>query len=284
MKRLLLIITAAVFLFSCSSTKKSSYNKKTSTDSTTVTKNSNDSTKTGTTLSTDNSVTTGALDSDFELDFSNDTTATPTVINVVDSVNGFITITSPVAIKSIKQKKKEVTKTETNKKDSSSVKVEIKKTGSDSTTVKKVDTDVGKTVKRSHFPWFWMILGIILALLVIYRKQVYSFIKKITMNKIIPAFLAAFILQSCTKFRGTNIWVLGDGLWIVCLAFYFASIFSFIKAYKSSKSGSEIQDKKSGKWFDANGNVKIYMIGSFWFGVFFFALATVIIIVQYSSK
>lgn len=99
-------------------------------------------------------------------------------------------------------------------------------------------------------------------------------------NKNISMLLAAtlFLFTGCTDFAdtpGKSVW--SEGLWLLPWITGLGSAFFFYIAYKSSKSGSNRIDASGKITNEEAGNVPIYEIGQFWFGVGL-AIATIFII------
>jgi len=59
----------------------------------------------------------------------------------------------------------------------------------------------------------------------------------------------------------------GEGLWLILVIPFLASLWFFFVAYKKSKSGSEKQ-LPGGGYDYSDTNVPIYQIGQFWFSLF----------------
>lgn len=76
-------------------------------------------------------------------------------------------------------------------------------------------------------------------------------------------FILLVALTGCGVHRdGTSVW--SDGLFIVPLLPIVGSLYFFITAYQSSKSGSTINQRFGG---GESGNVPIYKLARFWFGM-----------------
>lgn len=95
------------------------------------------------------------------------------------------------------------------------------------------------------------------------------------------AIAACVLLSSCGHHRdGTSVWAEGLGI-IPAILFAGSSIF-FVQAYLASRSNSTQQTASGIK--DNTGNVPIYQLGKFWFGVALFVAAHVVIIVVNSER
>jgi len=82
-------------------------------------------------------------------------------------------------------------------------------------------------------------------------------------------------LASCSTFAdGTSVW--GGGLFIIPWLTGLGSLFFFYKAYAASQSNSTTTTK-DGR-VDNTGNVPIYQIGWFWFGVVL-AVVTIAVVI-----
>lgn len=75
--------------------------------------------------------------------------------------------------------------------------------------------------------------------------------------------LTVIMLTGCGHHRdGTSVW--SDGLFIVPLLPIVGSIYFFVTAFQSSKSGSTINPVFGG---GEGGNIPVYKLARFWFGV-----------------
>ena len=97
------------------------------------------------------------------------------------------------------------------------------------------------------------------------------------MKSFIIAFIACLFLASCGKFAdGTSVW--GGGLWILPWITFIGTVIFGYMAYKSSKSGSTVVDKQTGRRIESNKNVPIYKTWPFLFAAILFAATIVIIL------
>jgi len=100
------------------------------------------------------------------------------------------------------------------------------------------------------------------------------------MKKLFAFIILSISLMSCGKFPdGTSVWQ--GGLWLVAVLPFLGSLYFFYTAYKSSKSGSNINPLMGG---GEGGNVPIYKHGRFWFGVGFVVASIIIIIMVNGDK
>lgn len=91
--------------------------------------------------------------------------------------------------------------------------------------------------------------------------------------------IACFTLTSCGKFSdGTSVWQ--GGLFIIPLLTFVGSVIFFYQAWRSSKSNSKQSSYTGTK--DNTGNVSIFSMGRFWFGVGLL-IATIAIIIMVNS-
>jgi hypothetical protein len=103
--------------------------------------------------------------------------------------------------------------------------------------------------------------------------------------KFLSIILMCLTLASCSSYPdGTSVW--GGGLFILPILTALGSGLCFWKAYKSSTSNSRTEEETGlGKpqiIHDNTGNVPIYTLGWFWFGVIL-AVATIVIIIAVNS-
>ena len=75
----------------------------------------------------------------------------------------------------------------------------------------------------------------------------------------------------------------GEGLWLILVIPFLASLWFLFVAYKKSKSGSEKQ-LPGGGYDYSDTNVPIYQIGQFWFGVVLFVATIVIFLIQRGER
>ena len=97
------------------------------------------------------------------------------------------------------------------------------------------------------------------------------------MRLLLFVFSICLSLVGCADFAdtpGKSVW--SEGLWILPWVTGLGSLYFFYTAYVASKSNSTIRNEKG--VFDNTGNVAIYKIGRFWFGVAL-AIATIVIII-----
>jgi hypothetical protein len=97
--------------------------------------------------------------------------------------------------------------------------------------------------------------------------------------------ICAIIGAACGHFHDEptkSVW--SGATWIVFWLPFLGSIFFFVKAYLSSKSNSTTQTPYGGKTIDNTGNVPIYKLGYFWFGVALAAFAIIAVIVVNASR
>ena len=104
------------------------------------------------------------------------------------------------------------------------------------------------------------------------------------MKKVILFALVSIFLMSCGHFStGESVW--SEGLWIIPIGLFLASGWSFYRAYKSHKSGSNPVDASGKILTDQDaGIIPIYKIPSFWYGVALLAFAIIAIIMVNSDK
>lgn len=91
-------------------------------------------------------------------------------------------------------------------------------------------------------------------------------------------FILCLFLFSCGHYAdGTSVW--SGGLFIIPIITSIGSAIFFYQAYKSYKSNSTITNPIGGAVTDNTGNVPIYKLGKFWFGVAL-ALATIVVVIM----
>lgn len=95
--------------------------------------------------------------------------------------------------------------------------------------------------------------------------------------------LIAILLTSCGHYKdGTSVYA--DGAWIFLVLGFGGSAYSFYRAYKQSKSGSEIVRNESNYGTPNMPNMPIYKMNSFIIGCVLFVGTIVFIIVQNWNK
>jgi hypothetical protein len=81
------------------------------------------------------------------------------------------------------------------------------------------------------------------------------------MKQIIFIMIASFFMASCGHYPdGTSVWA--GQMWLIPLISIPAALWSFYRAYRASKSSSEMQ-LRDGKWLSSKENVPIYKHFSF---------------------
>lgn len=94
-------------------------------------------------------------------------------------------------------------------------------------------------------------------------------------------FSLLILTAGCGKFSdGTSVWQ--GGLFLVAVLPFLGSLYFFYTAYKASKSNSTTQEGTT--IVDNTGNVPIYKVPRFWFGVVLLAATAIIIILVNSDK
>jgi len=93
--------------------------------------------------------------------------------------------------------------------------------------------------------------------------------------------LCAIVLMSCGKFQGTNQSIWSEGMWIIPLVLFLFGSFFMWKAYKASKSGSNINIKLGG---GEGGKVPMWKTGWFVLSAIFYAGMLGVIIWQNIEK
>lgn len=100
------------------------------------------------------------------------------------------------------------------------------------------------------------------------------------MKQLFFVLLASILLTSCGHYAdGTSVWA--GGLFIIPLLTFAGGCVFTVQAYIASKSNSTKQTETQGT-LDNTGNVPIYKIGRFYFGMALF-LATLIIIIMINA-
>lgn len=79
----------------------------------------------------------------------------------------------------------------------------------------------------------------------------------------------------------TLLGILSGGLWLIPVLLLTGAIVFFIKAFKSSKSGSKINPQYGG---GEGGDIPVWQLGYFWYGVVLVAVIIVFFIVQWSER
>lgn len=104
------------------------------------------------------------------------------------------------------------------------------------------------------------------------------------MKKTILFVLVSIFLMSCGHHRdGTSVWA--EGLWIIPVGLLLASAWSFYRAYRASKSGSNPYDASGKLRRDIEtGNVPIYKVNAFKFAVVFLVAAIAVLIMVNANK
>lgn len=114
---------------------------------------------------------------------------------------------------------------------------------------KNVKVEVKETVRqvvKVRWPWWlWPLLAITAIVCLLlgarYHKQINFLISKLKIMKTLKAFfgiVTLFVLQSCAKFKGTDVSVFAEGGWLVPLVpAVLAGVFAF-KMWKQYKGGS----------------------------------------------
>jgi hypothetical protein len=74
------------------------------------------------------------------------------------------------------------------------------------------------------------------------------------------------------------------GLWIIPLLLLFGAAWFLIIAIRKHNSGSHYQDRRTGRYVDAEGNVPLSKIGQFWFAIALAAAAVGAAIWMYLEK
>lgn len=95
------------------------------------------------------------------------------------------------------------------------------------------------------------------------------------MNKVMCVLMMCF-LASCGHYSdGTSVW--SGQMWLAPAAFFGLAGMFFYMAYRSSKSGSLKNPLYTGGKKEEGGNVPIYQLPVFWFGVVCFVASLIII-------
>ena len=128
-----------------------------------------------------------------------------------------------------------------------------------------------------NFNWLWIIPGLLFGMYLGWRlRGGIKLIDKLNpsnMKNLILVFFASLLLTSCGHYRdGSSVWQ--AGMWIAPLLTFIGFAYFLTTAWKSSRSGSNINIKYGG---GESGNVPIWKLGRFYFAVIFF-LATIAII------
>lgn len=150
----------------------------------------------------------------------------------------------------------------------------------------KKDSLSSKEIKRG-FPWYGWIAMFICFMGGLYLGVKYSSQKKTVMKKLLFFLIACVALMSCGHFHDEptkSVWA--GGLWVLPWLTAIGSVIFFVLAYLSSKSNSTTQRNtgSAGAYVEDNtGNVPIYKLGFFWFGVIL-AVATIIIIIWVNAE
>lgn len=77
--------------------------------------------------------------------------------------------------------------------------------------------------------------------------------------------------------------MLSEGLWIIPLVTLLGALIFFIQSYRSSKSNSMIHNPH-GPTIDNTGNVPMYKMGRFWFGVALTVATGVILLLMRADR